>query len=201
MAATAAVVAAHVIDGWAYDNLSFPSFHASDLGRWFRVLGFLPLWMTVALVFVLQDWPRGAPGARGPAVRRGVVVIGAASLGGIIAEALKILFRRERPLAHDGAYVFRPWSEDPFYTGSLGLPSSHVLVAAAACLTLARLFPRTRYVWYGLIAACAFSRVASRAHFVSDVVLAAIGGVVVAAVMWRWYERKPVPSVAHSSPR
>lgn len=189
-----ALVAGHLVDGWAYVHLSFPNFHTSEFGRWFRVFGFLPLWIAAALLFVLHDWPRGAPGARGPALRRGLLVLGSVAAAGLLAEVLKIVLRRERPWTHDGEYFFRPWSPDPLYTGGLALPSSHVLIAAAGCLALAKLFPRTRYVWYGFIGACAFSRVASRAHFVSDIVLATIGGVVVTSLMWKWYARKADPA-------
>jgi len=185
-----APVGAHLADGWGYLHLSFPSFHDSEFGRWFRVFGFLPMWLVVALLFVLHDWPRGSRGARGPAVWRGLLVAGAVAGAGLLAEVMKIVLRRERPWSHEGAYFFRPWTPNPFYTGGLALPSSHVLIATAGCLVLARLFPRTRYVWYAFIVACAFSRVASRAHFVSDVVLGMIAGVVVAAAMWRWYQQK-----------
>jgi len=188
------LVAAHLLDGWAYVHLSAPTFHDSEFGRWFRVFGFLPVWLTAVVLFVLHDWPRGTPGARGPAYWRGLFVLGSVLAAGVLAEVLKIVLRRERPWSHDGAYVFRPWSPEPFYTGGLALPSSHVLIAAAGCLALAKLFPRTRFVWYAFIVACAFSRVASRAHFLSDVSLAALGGIVVSALMWKWYERKVGPT-------
>ncbi len=200
VAAAAALLVAHLADGWAYSSLTFPDFANSDLGRMFRVQGFLPLWMVAALLLVLHDWPHRVQGGLYAAVGRGLLVFSGATIGGIVAEVLKILLRRERPLAHDGAYVFRPWTEDPLYTGSLALPSSHVLVAAGACFVLARLFPRTRYVWYALVAGCGFSRVAARAHFVSDVLLASIVGIVIAEILWRWHSRRTLASRIGQSP-
>jgi membrane-associated phospholipid phosphatase len=49
-------------------------------------------------------------------------------------------------------------------------------VAFAAAATLARLFPEASILWYGLALGCALTRVASGAHFMSDVVVAALVG-------------------------
>jgi len=81
--------------------------------------------------------------------------------------------------------VFRPWSDHPFSTAQLGLPSSEAAVAFAAAAALARLFPETGLLWYALAAGCALTRVASGAHFTSDVVLAAFVGYAVVWILWR----------------
>src|SRR5260370_30463795 len=75
--------------------------------------------------------------------------------------------------------MFRPWLDQPFSTAKLGLPSSEAAVAFAAAAMLARLFPESRVLWYGLALGCALTRVASGAHFLSDVALAALVGYVV----------------------
>jgi membrane-associated phospholipid phosphatase len=107
-----------------------------------------------------------------------------AALGGIIAELLKIVLRRERPGLTDGAHVFRSWSEQPFSTARLGLPSSEVAVAFAAATALARLFPNAWLLWYALAVGCAVTRVASGAHFMSDVLLAALVGYGSTLIIW-----------------
>ncbi|PYO97559.1 MAG: hypothetical protein DMD60_06555 [Gemmatimonadetes bacterium] len=91
----------------------------------------------------------------------------------------------ERPGLADGAHVFRPWSDHPFSTGQLGLPSSEAAVAFAAAAALARLFPEAGLLWYALALGCALTRVASGAHFMSDAVLAAFVGYVVVWMLWR----------------
>jgi membrane-associated phospholipid phosphatase len=187
--AIGAMAAATALDRWAYQVLVIPDVYGRDWGRMFRVAGYLPTWAVVSLALVLCD--TGA--ARAPIVRvrrwRGWLPLLSATLGGCAAELLKLLFRRERPEAHDGAYVFRSWSDHPLSTGALGLPSSHALVAFAAAAILARLYPRARWLWYALAGGCALTRVLTRAHFLSDVVLAAIAGWAVAAGLWRWYAR------------
>jgi membrane-associated phospholipid phosphatase len=102
-----------------------------------------------------------------------------------VAELLKLTFRRERPGLTDGVHVFRPWSDHPFSTAELGLPSSEAAVAFAAAAALARLFPESSLLWYMLAGGCALTRVASGAHFVSDVVLAALVGYLAALSLWR----------------
>jgi membrane-associated phospholipid phosphatase len=61
---------------------------------------------------------------------------------------------------------------------------------------LARLYPRARWLWYALAAGCALTRVLVRAHFVSDVVLSAIIGWGVAAILWSWYVRRDLQASA-----
>jgi len=56
------------------------------------------------------------------------------------------------------------------------MASSHTAVAFGAAAMLARLFPGARIVWYGVAAGCALTRVASGAHFMSDVVVGALLG-------------------------
>jgi undecaprenyl-diphosphatase len=175
---------AQLADQWIFHHLTFPAIYDRPWGRMLRLAGYLPLWSIVALALLLHDWvprrPRTLPTASGRSLR----LFGAAALGGIIAELLKIAFRRERPGLTDGAHVFRPWSDQPFSTARLGLPSSEVAVAFAAATILARLFPEAWLLWYALAAGCALTRVASGAHFTSDVLLAALVGYVCALVLW-----------------
>jgi membrane-associated phospholipid phosphatase len=178
---------AHLVDRWAYQNLLHPGMTDSDLGRMLRVMGFLPLWAIGATALVLSDWPRRTAASVKPALTRGALLLGSAAAGGIAAELLKLILRRERAWAHEGAYVFRPFTERPFSTGGLALPSSHALVAFCGLTMMAYLFPRARPVWYALAAGAAYSRVAAGAHFVSDVVLSGIVGVALAALIWRWH--------------
>ncbi len=110
-------------------------------------------------------------------------------MAGGVAELLKMLVRRERPGLHDGAYVFRAFSDRPFRTTDLGFPSGHAMVAFAAAAIIARLFPRAAPVAYLMAAACGLTRVLAQAHFASDVVGAAIAAWVVVALIWRLVER------------
>lgn len=195
--AVIAVVLAHLADWWVLAHLSIPRFQETDLGRMFRIAGFIPLWICIAIAIVLCDTSVRTRRAR---VVRGALPLCAAIAGGIVAELAKILIRRERPNVDIEHYVFRSWSGDALYSGGFGLPSSHVLVAFAALAMLGYLYPRARILWFVLGAGCAFSRVAAGAHFVSDVVVAAVLGYIVAGLIWRYVaSRDPANAIATSS--
>ena len=190
LASAAAIVLAHLVDRWAFAHLADAGLGGSDLGRMLRVMGFLPLWATAGLALVLHDWPLRAERGTRAALARGILLLLGAGLGGLAAELLKLVFRRERPRAHAGEYVFRAWTERPLSTGGLALPSSHALVAWGAAGVLAHLFPRARWVWYALAAGCSWARVAAGAHFASDVVVSAVVGLLVGEGLWRWHLRR-----------
>lgn len=183
--ATVAIAGAHLVDGWFYANYVLPEVYEDDWGRLLRIIGYFPTWVLAASALVLTDWPRGRPGRRIPAFHRGLLLFGGVAAGGIAAEILKLLFRRERPRAHDGEYFFRSFADRPFHSGGLALPSSHALVAFAAAAMLSRLFPRAAPVWYLLAVGCGMTRVAAQAHFVSDIAVAAVIGWLVVALIWR----------------
>jgi membrane-associated phospholipid phosphatase len=79
------------------------------------------------------------------------------------------------------------------------MPSSHAVVAFGAAAMLSRLFPRARPVWWLLGWGCGLTRVLHGRHFFSDIVLAAIVGWLIAALLWsKWpategaYASRPV---------
>lgn len=176
-----AIAAAHFLDQWAWTTLPRAGVYERDGGRLFRIIGYYPtwLWMAAALWLVTRDR------------RRSLLLALVPGLGGLMAEVLKLLFRRERPGPHDGEYFFRAFSDQPWSTKALGLPSSHALVAFTAAFTLCKLYPRAWPVWVALAAGNALTRVQAKAHFLSDVTVAAVAGFAVAAVSWHLWGPKP----------
>lgn len=176
-----AIIAAHLLDPVAFRYLRVDNIYGEDWGRMLRVMGFLPLWLAAALAIGLHE---RTPWRQVHRSRAGLLVAGA-TLGGIVAELAKLVFRRRRP-GDLGEYLFRPFTDRPFSTGGLGLPSSHALVAFGAAAILARMYPRARIVWWGLAWGCGLSRVAAGAHFLSDIAVAAVLGWLVGALLWRY---------------
>ncbi|MEP6692688.1 MAG: phosphatase PAP2 family protein [Gemmatimonadaceae bacterium] len=171
VAAIACVAASALLDQWVYDHVARPDVYEHDWGRMLRMVGYLPTWIAVAVGAAcadptVRDW-------RGTARSAPALVLYSATAGGIAAELLKLVIRRRRPDAAHGVHLFRAWSDHPLSNGGFGMPSSHALVAFGAAVMLARVYPRGRILWYALAAGCAATRVLSRAHFLSDVVLAA----------------------------
>jgi membrane-associated phospholipid phosphatase len=177
-----ALVAAVALDGLAYDHVVLREVYDEDWGRLLRVMGFLPTWAAAALALWLQE--RGST-TDALARRRALLLLGSPVVAGIAAEVLKLLLRRERPAVLSGDYSWRPFSERPFSTSGLALPSSHTMVAFGAAWMLCRLYPRARWVWMTLAVGCGLTRVLAQAHFVSDVVVAALASLATTTLLWR----------------
>ena len=170
LATMGAVALAHLADPLAWRLLRLDRVNDTDWGRLLRSAGYLPTWGLAAILI----WRHRPESATQRVAARYVVV--SALAGGVVAELLKLLFRRGRPEAELFAYSFRAFTEAPLSTRGLGLPSSHTLVAFAAATAMGVLFPRTRWAWFAFAAGCALTRVLALGHFLSDVTLAACLG-------------------------
>ncbi len=183
-------------DSWAYHNLHDGKVYERDWGRLLRVMGFLGTWLALAVAVGLQEG--SDPLRRAKAKVRAWMLLVSPAAGGLLAEVMKLLLRRERPEAHDGEWAFRSFAERTWSTSGLALPSSHTLVAFAGAAMLARVYPKARWVGYTLAAGCAVTRILARAHFLSDTVLAAgLGWIVAFALARRW----PVHDAGVTGPR
>ena len=174
------LIVAHLLDPLGFHYLRYPEVNSQDWGRLLRVMGFLPTWLIAAAALALHDR------ARALRFRRANLLLFSPALSGLAGEILKIMIRRLRP-GETGEYIFRSFAERPFSSSGLGMPSSHAIVAFGAAAMLSRLFPRAWPVWWLLGWGCALTRVLHGRHFISDVVLAAIVGWLIAALLWsRW---------------
>jgi membrane-associated phospholipid phosphatase len=176
-----ALVVATLLDQWAYGHVRLTGVLDEDLGRLLRIMGFIGTWFALALAVGLHD--AGAEPPLGRPRRRAWLLFLAPGLAGLAAEVMKIVVRRERPALNDGAFGFRPWGERTWSGGGLAFPSSHAAVAFGGAFMLAFLFPRARWVGYALAAGCGLTRILAGAHFVSDVVMGAVLGWVVAYLL------------------
>ncbi len=179
--ACAACTAALLVDYWAYVHVVDLSVYDHDWGRLLRAVGFWPTWAVAALALWLND-----RSTVHDARRRALLLAASPGIAGLIAESLKLVFRRERPDAGNGHYVFRAFADHPFSSAGIGSPSSHAAVAFGGAAMLSFLFPRTRWVWLALAAGCGVTRVLARAHFASDVVVGALVGLATAT----WLRRR-----------
>lgn len=179
------VLGAHLLDEPAWRLLRDPRIYEKDIGRLFRVVGFLPTWLIVAGAVWLHDRGEYAAGREsGPGWGwRGGLVLLAPTLGGTAAELLKLLIRRLRPMPDHFEYVFRPFADGPLSNRGMGMPSSHALVAFAGAAALARVFPRSWWIWYVLATGCAVTRIMAVGHFLSDTVVAACVGYAIGVLL------------------
>lgn len=185
------IAVASLSDAWAFAHLSLPGIYDRDWGRVLKAVGYLPVWILVGLAFY-----RSSTSLAGR--RQAVLLMAAPTLSGALSEVLKLLIRRERPGIYTGSYVFRCFSDRPFSTAGFGMPSGDAIVAFAASALLSRIWPRARAIWYGLALGSALARVASHAHFLSDVTVSAILGWAVAGMLWN---RFALPAAQGAPPR
>ncbi|MGV3711204.1 MAG: phosphatase PAP2 family protein [Gemmatimonas sp.] len=193
--AAALIVAAHLGDAWAWSALRDPRVYERDWGRLLRILGFLPTWLLVAVALAVQD--RGGNSGANPGWKwRGGLMVLVPAATGLLAEVLKLAFRRLRPGETSPEYVFRAFSDGPFSNKGMGLPSSHEMVAMGAAIVLARLFPRVAWMWYLLALGCGLTRVMAGAHYLSDVSVGAVSAWIAGALIVRWGLRKRTEAIA-----
>jgi membrane-associated phospholipid phosphatase len=189
------IVVAHLADPWAWGSLRDPRVYERDWGRLLRILGFLPTWLLVAVALAVQD--RGGNPQANPGWKwRGGLMILVPAATGLLAEVLKLVFRRLRPGETSPEYMFRAFSEGPFSNKGMGLPSSHEMVAMGAAIVLARLFPRVAWMWYLIAIGCGLTRVMAGAHYLSDVTVAAVAAWIVGALITRWGLGKRARAIA-----
>jgi membrane-associated phospholipid phosphatase len=196
----AALIAAHLLDGLAWQHLRDPRVNDREWGRLLRSVGYVPTWLFGAWALWLAGRPEPDAPPNGLGWRATALLLTPALAGGV-AELVKLAVRRQRPGAESAEYLFRPYSVDLWSTKGLGLASSHAAVAFGAAFVLARCFPATRWVWYTLAAGCALTRVMAGAHYVSDTVAAAALAWLTTEVVWRWAaKRKRRVSAGEHSP-
>ncbi len=183
------------LDAWALARLSAPERSGEDWARLLRVMGFVPTWIALGAIFVLIDHARRGrlkPPLRDPWTR-GVLVFLSATLAGFVAELLKIMLRRERPLVNAegewAGYVFRAWEQSPLSSSGLGLPSSHTAVAFGALCMLGFIHRPARPVFLLLAFGCGMTRVLSGAHYATDTLVGGCVGAMAAIVVWSLHAR------------
>jgi len=155
-----------------------------DWYQFLRAVGYLPTWAVLALAVGLCDAGRRA------GIGRGLLVIVAPIVSGALAELLKLIISRERPIRdgivqNEGEYTWKGLFHGFLDGGNLGMPSSHAAVAFGGAAMIGVLFPPARWLMLVLAAACGLTRLLSGAHFASDVAVGACVGIVVAWTLGR----------------
>lgn len=119
----------------------------------------------------LRDWKRNALSAKARLAllyAQAAYVLAAIALSGLLANVLKIIFGRARPVLFEtlGAYNFHPVR---FGYQFASFPSGHATTMGALGMILILWFPRLRAVSFLVCLLIASSRVPAGAHYPSDV--------------------------------
>jgi len=135
-------------------------------------------------------WP-GRATWRDPAVRVFLRIVAATFTGGLLADVVKASVERVRPRATDFAQLASVWGtfsdavllpHSGSHSDVTSFPSGHAAVAAGFAAALAWRYPRNTALFAVIAGMAAAQRVASSAHYPSDVAYGAALGLVGAAL-------------------
>lgn len=130
--------------------------------------------------------------------RAALLVVVSGLLGGGIETILKWVVGRTRPVIAKKVVNIAPYDIEPFRGGFAGItrqenlcfPSGHAMLAFSTAACLAYLCPRGKWIWFlGAVLVCV-QRVGEAAHYLSDVVGAAMLGIL-ASMLARAILRMP----------
>jgi membrane-associated phospholipid phosphatase len=110
-------------------------------------------------------------------------------VSGIAVNLIKAFLGRYRPVRYfeNGDYGFNFLE---LSASMRSFPSGHTTTAFAVAVALGLLFPRTRILWWSVAGLVGLGRIATGAHFPSDVVAGAWLGTVTAMVLSVYFTRK-----------
>ena len=173
---------------------SLGSLLKGDLYYLFRIWGSLWPWLLFSISLAISCRGNDQPNR----AKQSAFILLSPALSGAWAELLKIILRRERPSQLE-AYVFRPFTDRPWSSSGLGLPSSHAAVAFGGSMALMILFPRLRWPALVMAVGCGLTRVVSGAHYPTDIYLGALVGSVTGLLLAHWLK---IPSLrfGHAQP-
>ncbi|MCA9278343.1 MAG: phosphatase PAP2 family protein [Phycisphaeraceae bacterium] len=166
-----------------------PEYHRNGLHTVLWSLGRMETWIIFCAVALLCINRFGDVLKREVAYRLRGIVLGAflsAGIAGLVAELIKRLIGRERPVVtynieQAGFEVvtrYKPFLHGLTDDSNLGFPSSHAAVIAGASLLIAAQIPQARIWAVIVIAMVCYQRLASSAHFPTDI----LGGVLIGAL-------------------
>jgi membrane-associated phospholipid phosphatase len=130
-------------------------------------------------------WPKFQPTV---AQERMARLIGATACGGLVVDLVKLCVSRARPRAIDLVSHASAWTTFGLVPGTgrhadaHSFPSGHAAVAFGLCAALAWRYPRGRWLFLVFAVGAALQRVATSAHYPSDVCFGAALGLLGAAL-------------------
>lgn len=162
-----------------------------DLGdsKWFLVTA--SCWMLGCLVLVRLTEEPGRIALLRWLVRGQAWLIASVAVSGILANVFKWIFGRARPEFLEAGRA-ADWTLFNSDWGFQSYPSGHTTTVFAAAFVLATLFPRWRWVFWGLAVIGGLGRIAYGAHYLSDVVAGAVLGAATAWWLKEYLSRRDV---------
>ncbi len=130
--------------------------------------------------------------------RKSLFIFSTVAVSGILVDIIKVIAGRFRPVLYfnRGLFGFDFFRIDSDY---LSFPSGHSATAMSFMVALGRLFPEFRYFFYVAGIVIASSRAVITAHYLSDVLVGGLIGVMTAILLYNRFFRERVVNSNPSS--
>lgn len=113
----------------------------------------------------------------------GLITLAAEVATGIVTEAFKTTFQRQRPSTSDSPYqFFMGEKHKSFFSGHSAAAFS---AATIFSLIFGKKYPAVPYIAYGVAAITAYSRMHEKGHWGSDVIFGAIAGHLISKIVYK----------------
>ena len=178
-----------VFDRAIFDALLIDGVREKDWHQILRQLGDVRTWLVVSLLIYLMDRSSlSTLRPQQPRHHRAGLLLLSVFCSGLASEALKLVFRRLRPLETDAVYAFRPFTEGTFSSSGLSFPSGHTAVAFGACFMIGLMYRPILWPMMLLGFGCGVSRINAGAHYPSDVWAAGVVASAIALILFKLSE-------------
>jgi len=129
--------------------------------------------------------------------QKSLFMFSAVAVSGILADIIKVIAGRCRPVL----YFNRGWFGFDFFridSDYLSFPSGHAATSMSIMVALGILFPKFRMVYYLIGVIIASSRAVITAHYLSDVMIGGLIGVLTSVLLYNRFFKK---RLGDSNPR
>ena len=144
-------------------------------------------WVLITLCVLIWVWAKRS--GRPYHLRTAWVGALAVAVSGLATQVIKHLIGRPRPRMNLPPHMFTGYNLDSDFHS---MPSGHTATCFALAVILSARFPRYSWLFYGLSAGVGIGRVLAGSHYLSDVMAAAILGLLVGLALKRLLLRNAV---------
>jgi membrane-associated phospholipid phosphatase len=161
-----------------------------DVFEWITIFGYSTGYLILSMgLYIFFRWIR----ENRLYANRSLLVFSAIAVAGLVANAIKPIAGRARPIMffEHGQYGFFPFHTDYEFNS---FPSGHATAAVAVAVSLSMIWPRYRIVFMLLACLVVLSRIVLPSHYLGDVVAGAYIGASTALILSDFIHVKPCSS-------
>lgn len=170
-------------------SLYFHSINKSNIyniAKWISMLGESQYYLVPSFIFYFYHHKKNPYKAL-----KNYFIFISITFTGILVNIVKIIIARYRPLMlfQKGLYGFS-YAFLPFSAKYLSFPSGHSVTVFSLAFCIGKIYPSYKNAIYCFAAVIAISRVIATAHYLSDVLIGAIFGIILTEYIYNIYFKK-----------